>query len=232
MRLIKTLFIASIVIISLFFISCEKEEQIVNDQPFTIERVLKMHKENPASVKEYMVQEAMQNEMDKLMFTPPIKMQPKSFDSTFNAVFKLLNAGTLPPANIVQRIQNRIFIATGNITPDIHSISFVLQGSPGIIFPAAFPGVEMNAGSAYIQFPSNSTLYNAVGNRFFFVFFSLTPITLDWADKVICQLYTQSAVGENWITVDRSQSWYFALSEDGYNDYIVYFYPDTLRFIH
>jgi hypothetical protein len=172
--------------------------------------------------------------MDALMFAPELEMHPKSVLDSFNTVFKVLNAGTIPPANIVQRIQCRILIFDTTYTPDLHSMCFVLQGSPGVIFPAAFPGIEMNINgsqsSAFIAFPDGYVLYNAIGNRFFFVFFSLSPITMNWVDKVICQLAVVVPVGQNWITVDRSQGWYFAMSPDGLVDYRTYFFPDTLKF--
>lgn len=219
--------IALFLLIALFAVSCEKE---VVTPEYDIPGLVKLYKESPSKVTDYMVKQALQKQLDAMMFAPAIEMQSKGTDSTFNAVFKVMYAGTIPPANVVHWIQTRLLIGNGNLTPNVHSMSFVLQGSQGVVFPAAAPGVIVNGNSSFITFPSGYIMYNAIGNRFFFVFFSLNPITMDWVDKVICLLAVQAPSGQSWITVDRSQNWYFALSEDGYNDYLVYFYPDTLRF--
>ena len=223
--------IALILMIALFAVSCEKEAVEPVKKELTAESVLKMYKENPASVSEDMVQEVLYNMMARLQLTAGITFHTKSVDTTFNTVFQVLYSGIVPsPYAVIRRIQTRILIDNQTVTPDLHSMSFILQGSSGIIFPASGPSIEMNAGNAFIQFPQGYTLYNAITNRFFFVFFSLDPITMDWVDKIVLQMSVQAAPSGNWITVDRSQNWYFAMSSDGYTDYDVLFWPDTLKF--
>lgn len=229
--------IALFLLIALFAVSCEKEAIEPVKKELTPEIVLKMYKENPASVSDDMVQDILYNMMARLQLTAGITFHTKGLDTTFNTVFQVLYSGVVPsPYAVIRRIQTRILIDNQTQTPDLHSMSFVLQGSSGIIFPAGGSSIELYdatdslAYAAFVPFPQGYILHNAITNRFFFVFFSLTPLTMDWVDKIVLQMSVQAAPTGNWITVDRSQSWYFAMSADGITDYDVLFWPDTLRF--
>lgn len=148
--------------------------------------------------------------------------------SGVNAVWQLTGEYVSPNAEV----RNRIKIFTGSFQPDIYSMCFILEGSPNLRAQGGY--VKFEEYSNYIDFPPygvgyESVIYNAVANKFYMVFFSLTPFTLDWADKIVCTVgFRKLGSGQMWVSVNRSDPNNFALSSDGYTDYITYFFPDTL----
>lgn len=158
--------------------------------------------------------------------------EPKAKDTTdFNAVFLLIHEQTTHP--MTERVYHRLMIFNGQYQPWICSMCYIVRNSPGMVPLAS--GIHIEAASSYIDFPPagngyQTVLTNISSNAIYFVFFSLAPFQLSWANKIVMETsYHITGPGPHWVTLDRSDPNNFALSNDGYTDYACIAFPDTLK---
>lgn len=156
---------------------------------------------------------------------------PGAQDTTgVNAIWQLYKGTSTTHVDIWSKIK----IFNGSFQPQIYSMCFIMEGSPNLRAQSGYVIIEDTSNYNFIDFPPmgagyNSVIYNAIANKFYFVFFSLTPFTLDWVDKVVCVVgFRKMGTGDKWVTINRLDPNNFALSSDGYTDYVTYFFPDTL----
>jgi hypothetical protein len=228
----KKIILALVIALAIFtIVQCTKESHQPEQLPTPAELIVKAKLGEDVSVT--IVNQVRQKLLDDLILADQqgqIKTaNPGGQDTSgVNAVWQLTGEYVSPNAEV----RNRIKIFTGSFQPDIYSMCFILEGSPNLRAQGGY--VKFEEYSNYIDFPPygtgyESVIYNAVANKFYMVFFSLTPFTLDWADKIVCTVgFRKLGSGQMWVSVNRSDPNNFALSSDGYTDYVTYFFPDTL----
>ena len=220
------------------FYQCDKREDItIPDKVYTPQELVKISKSG-GTVTAGMEQATRQKMLDDLIASDQggqwSKATPKPQDTTnVEAVFQLYKIPTMITS---YHVAYRLMIFNGLYQPYIHSMCFIVRNSAGIEPIEASIKLEQ---PNYLDFPpqghgSNTVLYHCTPTATYFVFFSLDAFQLEFANRIILDLwyYNPNPTAANWITVDRSDPNNFALSSDGYYNYPTYFFPDTLHLIY
>lgn len=200
--------------------SCEK----VTEKPtnYTAADLIKRHQAG-LPVEDADVTRVRQELFDRLFFDEAhgSLLKESGIDSSAQIIFLLVQENR---PGYGKWIYPRMKVFTGNPNPPVYSISCIVEG--GFVTPSGF--IDIALGGVYINFPPGSTVFNVVNNKIYFVFYSLTPIYLSYSDGILYRSTWYNYGQGAWITVDRSQDWYFAISQDGINNYSTIIVPDTI----
>jgi hypothetical protein len=231
-KIFLTFIVAVFTLVS--FYQCDKKQDVVVPEKVYSPSELIQMKKLGENVSAKMVIDTRQALMDNMiasdMFGAFGAANGGAQDTTgVNAIFQMWELGG---SQTFFNVWSKLKVFTGSATPDIYSFCFIMRGSPNLTLSPSRIIIQPTQNS--IDFPPvgaghNSVLTNPANGCLYFVFFDLQPFSMTYADQVICNIeWKKQGAGPYWVTIDRSDPNNFALSTDGYVDYIPYFFPDTL----